>query len=820
MDNRPKGREKHITGAGKDVYKRDEGLGTGPVGSTGGNGSFEQPQQSQASGRQTTRAIGKISPIFIIIIIVLILFGGKIFGGGSGNQGQTIDPTPVTPSQNQTQPSQQDTTPSSNTTPTNTSSFSGSSLLSALTGVNGSVSNGWNTEGGGNNTGNLDTNIVNSARAKYTNIVGGGRDKVTIMVYMCGTDLESKSGMATNDLQEMLNAKISDQINLIIYTGGCRQWRNNVMSSSVNQVYQIDSNGLKRIVDDAGSPSMVSSSTLADYIGFCAKNFPADRYELIFWDHGGGSITGYGYDEKNPNAGSMTLKDINDALKTANIKFDFIGFDTCLMATLENAQMLTAYADYFIGSEETEPGVGWYYTNWLTEFSKNTSAPTLEIGKRIIDDFVSVCNQQCPGQKTTLSMVDLAELEATVPSALRSFASSTAEMLQNNQYTQLSNARSASREFAPSNKLDQVDLINLAENLGTKESIALANALRSAIKYNKTSSNMTNAYGLSIYFPYKKMSYVSQAVSMYNAIGMDSEYSRVIQQFASMEISGQAVSGGAASPLSALLGGSSSGGSSSSGDIMSILSGLLGGNMYGVSGMDSSNSSFLSSFLDSGRAAPFLEENMFDTSQLVWLQNGSSYTMSMTEDNWSLVHDLELNVFYDDGNGYIDLGLDNVFDFTDDGQLIGEFDGTWLAIDSQPVAYYHTDTLYDGDQYTITGRVPVLLNGDRADLIIVFDNDHPYGYIAGARSDYRDGETETVAKGMTELNEGDTIDFLCDYYSYNGEYLDSYKLGDQMTYRTEMEISNVYLPDANAARATYRFVDIYCQEYWTPVIPD
>ena len=332
---------------------------------------------------------------------------------------------------------------------------------------------------------------------------------------------------------------------------------------------------------------------------------------------------------------------------------------------------------------------------------------------------------------------------------------------------------------------------------------------------------MTNAYGLSIYFPYKKLSTVSTAVSTYNAIGVDSEYTRVIQQFASMGYSGQAVSGGAASPLSSLLGGSSlpSSGAASSDDIMNILSGLLGGNTYGVSGMTGSNSSFLSSFLDAGRAAPFLEENRFDTSQLVWGQNGNSYTISMTEDNWSLVHDLELSVFVDDGTGFIDLGLDNVFDFTDDGQLIGDFDGSWLAIDSQPVAYYHISTVYDGDLYSITGRVPVLLNGSRADLIIVFDNDNPYGYIAGARFDYRDGETDTVAKSLAELTEGDTIEFLCDYYSYNGEYLDSYKLGEQMEYYDGMEISNVYLPKPESARATYRFVDIYCQEYWTPVIP-
>ncbi len=143
---------------------------------------------------------------------------------------------------------------------------------------------------------------------------------------------------------------------------------------------------------------MVKPETLASFIRFCGKNFPANRYGLIMWDHGGGSISGYGYDEKNKMAGSMTLTGIKEALAGGGVTFDFVGFDACLMATLENALMLDDYADYLIASEETEPGVGWYYTDWLTKLSQNTSMPTTEIGKNIIDDFVAACAKQCPGQ--------------------------------------------------------------------------------------------------------------------------------------------------------------------------------------------------------------------------------------------------------------------------------------------------------------------------------------------------------------------------------------------------------------------------------------
>ena len=214
--------------------------------------------------------------------------------------------------------------------------------------------------------------------------------------------------------------------------------------------------------------------------------------------------------------------------------------------------------------------------------------------------------------------------------------------------------------------------------------------------------------------------------------------------------------------------------------------------------------------------AQYLADNHFDASHLVWTENAQGQrVLHLSEDQWSLVHSLELNMFYDDGEGFIDLGMDNLFTFDDNGDLIGDTDRTWLAINGQPVAYYYMDTVDDGENYTITGRVPALLNGERVDLLLVFDNENPYGYIAGARTDYVEGETETVAKGMTEINAGDTLDFLCDYYSYDGEYLDSYYLGEQMTVTDRMEISNVDVGEGRV-QVTYRFTDIYNQSYWTP----
>lgn len=799
-NNRPRGREKNVTGPGKSVQKRGEGLGTGPVGDAGGY-KGRTPQSSGGDRGSGTRVGGGAGKLIALLLVLLLGGGGgltALFSGQPGEQAQI-------PSTGQYQQSNQ-----------GGSSTNWAQLLSGLGG--GSVSSGWESPA---NTGRLDTTVASNARAKYTKLLGVGKDTATIMVYMCGTDLESRSGMGTADLQEMLAARFGNEVNLLVYTGGCKGWKNNVVSSSTNQIWQVKNGQLVKLRDNLGSVSMTDPTVLSGYIQWCAKNYPASRYELILWDHGGGSVSGYGYDEKFASTGSMNLTGINSALSAAGVKFDFIGFDACLMATAETALTLTQYADYLIASEETEPGVGWYYTDWLTAFGKNTSISTVELGKQIVDSFVDTCAEKCRGQLTTLSVIDLAELEATLPSVMADFSQSTSQLIREKQYQTVSNARSGAREFAQSNQIDQVDLVHLAKNLGTKEGDALAEALLGAVKYNRTSSNMTNAYGISIYFPYRRSSNVDRAASTFNQIGMDKGYIQCIRQFASLEVSGQAASGGTGSPLSSLLGNMGSSGGSA-GDISALLGELLGGSFGRIAGLDNSNSDFLTDrALGDEELAQYLTENRFPSETLLWQEGADGVSViRLSEEQWGLVQSLELNLFYDDGEGYIDLGLDNVFDFDEEGGLLGkaELAGSWLAIDGQPVAYYHTATVDDGTNYTITGRVPVLHNGVRSELILVFDNENPYGYVAGVQTVYHGGETDTVAKSQGSLQSGDTLEFLCDYYSYGGEYQDSYLLGEALTVSEQgLTVSDV--PLEGSTQATYRFTDLYGRSCWTAAIP-
>ncbi len=840
-DNRPGGRSRRTVSGGGNVYRRGSGLGGGSVGGgprgssggsfgggsgdnrgTGGGGLLAVllalligGASNNANGSNKRGCLGRLLVLALIVVGVIFLFN-MCSGSSSGSFLNDLLGSYTTTDSTLT---------GTDTTDSSTSSGSLSDTLGSLLGSYGSTTGQISAVSSSDDVYKVhepDRTVDAAARDKYTDTASA--KTVTVLIYMCGTDLESKSGMATADLQEMLSATLSDNVRVIVETGGASRWQNSVIKSGTNQRFRLKQGGLETLDSNVGKRSMVDPDTLADFIQFGRKNYPADRYMLILWDHGGGSLTGYGYDELYPD-GSMSLDEINTALANGGVKFDIIGFDACLMATLETALVAEQYADYLIASEAVEPGTGWYYTNWLSSLSADPAIDSLDLGKEIIDDYVKMSGESA---QTTLSMTDLAQLSGTVPAAFSTFASSTGELIAGSGFDQVASARSGSRDFSTSSKINQIDLIHFAQNLGTTESDALADALSAAVKYNRNSTAISHANGLSIYFPYQSMSKVSTAIKTYNAIGMDKSYSECIKSFASVAAGGQVASGSSESALGTLLGdntgsllGTLLGGSTSasdtasgSADTVTQLLELFLSNRSVVTG--DKDSSWVDESLVLASAADY-QANNAGFANLMITYKGDTPTLVLTEEQWSKVVTLEQNVYVDDGEGYIDLGLDNIADYDADNDLIMAYDGTWLSLNGQIVAYYLVSEDQVGEGYTILGRVPAMLNGTRVNIILEFSDANPYGTVLGAQYDYAATSTETVMKGLVEIKEGDEIDFLCDYYNYDGTFNDAYMLGEQMIATGDWTIGNATIGDVNW-QMCYRLTDVYGGQYWTPTV--
>ena len=845
--NRPGGRERRTVSGGGNAYRRGSGLGGGSVGGGGhiGGGGSSGGGGDRGFGNGGGGLLAVILALLIggasnnnsnggsnrsgclkriLILAVLIVVGVFLFRSCSGSSSGGVldslfgDLTTATDSGGSSLSSVDGNT-NTTTTDTSVSDMLGSLLGSGAT--SGQISPVSSTEAV-YSAHEPDATVSSAAREKYVDV--SAAKTVTVMVYMCGTDLESEGGMATSDIEEMANATLSDNVRVILETGGTSRWQNDLIKSNTNQRFRIKQGGLQTLDKNLGQQSMVEPETLSDFIQFCKSEYPADRYLLVLWDHGGGSLTGYGYDEIFPGD-SMSLDEINAALKSGGVQFDAIGFDACLMATLETALVTEPYADYLIASEAVEPGTGWYYTNWLSSLSANPAISTLDLGKEIIDDYVKMSGES----QTTLSMMDLAELHGTVPAAFTAFASATSDLISNNEFTKVADARSGSKDFSTSSKINQIDLIHFAQNLATPEATALADALTGCVKYNRNSTNISHANGVSIYFPYQSLSKVSAAVKTYNAIGMDESYSKCIKSFASVAAGGQVTSGSSENPLGTLLGDNSGsllgtllGGTATSADTASASSDtvtqlidLFLSNRSVVTG--DKDSSWVDETLVRNSVASY-QSNNAGFANLMLTYKGDTPTLVLTEDQWSKVVTLEQNVYVDDGSGYIDLGLDNVADYDADNDLLMTYDGTWMSLNGQVVAYYLVSEDQVGESYTILGRVPALLNGTRVNIILEFTSANPYGTVLGAQTDYEATATDTIRKGLVEIKAGDKIDFLCDYYNYDGTFSDSYYLGEQMTATGDWTVGNAPLGDGVNWQMSYRLTDVYGGQYWTPTV--
>lgn len=643
------------------------------------------------------------------------------------------------------------------------------------------------------------------SREKYTILNGDGSDKVTIMIYMVGSDLESRYGMATKDLNEILYAKINNEnLNIVVETGGAKTWQNSVIKSGKNQRYLINNKGMSLIDDKVGLKNMSEPDTLSDFINFASKKYPANRNILIMWDHGAGSVNGFGYDEYFPG-NTMSIDEISSALKKGGVKFDFVGFDACLMATLENAISLKSHADYLIASEEVEPGTGWYYTNWISALNDNTSISTLDLSKLLIDDYIS--SSTSTKDQLTLSITDLSELESTLVKSLKDFSKNLSETIKSDNFKVVSDARSLSKEFSKSSRLDQIDLYDFAMKINSEESLALANVIKSAVKYNR-SKNISNAHGLSIYFPYSSLNKMNNMVKIYDNIDIDEDYSMAVKNFATLTSSGQIVVNNSGSShtslIDTLLNNTYS--SQTNVDISSMLNDALNGDFSQLLGgsdwLDISSLSDIAQII--GRNS--VNQSSFEISQI----NGKN-VLSLSEEEWKLIKDIELNVFIDDGNGFIDLGLDNTFDFNENGDLIIDYDKSWLALNDNIVSYKMLSTEVNGDYYKIQGYIPAYLNDEFVNIMVEFSSENENGVVLGARKVYDDAYQE--AKGLIDIVEGDKLQFVCDYHSYDGKKVEKHFLNDVYVVSNDLTLSNIYINNPNLVYS-YRLTDIYNNHYW------
>ena len=355
---------------------------------------------------------------------------------------------------------------------------------------------------------------LREARAEFSNAYSAS-DTWVIYWYLCGTDLESEYGAASADLKELLRVSLPPNVKVLIETGGTRRWHTDgIPGNGAATRFLYDENGLTKLAS-LGAQDMGDVGTLTDFLRFGKEQYPADHRVFVFWDHGGGSAVGLCVDETTGQL--LSLDDVRQAFTavypadTEAPPFELVGFDACLMATVDAAATLHGIARYMVGSEEVESGTGWKYDGWVKALGQNPAMGGAALGKVICDSFFAGCAEDDSEDLATLSVTDLSR----VPALIKAYGDFGVEALraanQNQRQFFAVLSRSAegaenyggnTREQGYTNMVDLGDLVKNARPQMPQTADALLAALKDSVIYQVHGRYHANSSGLSCFYSY------------------------------------------------------------------------------------------------------------------------------------------------------------------------------------------------------------------------------------------------------------------------------------------------------------------------------
>ncbi len=608
-----------------------------------------------------------------------------------------------------------------------------------------------------------------------------GGDDWTILVYLCGTDLETDGYNASSDLYEAFEADCKDNVNFVFQTGGTYSWYYDDIDATKTQRFIMEEDDY-RLVDEQPLTSMGDPDTLADFIKWGVKEFPADNIGLVFWNHGGGSISGVCFDERYDDD-SLSLSEIDKALSDTfdcmTEKFEFIGFDACLMSTFETANILVPYANYMYASEELEPGYGWDYTAVIDYLNDNPKADGAQLGKALCDAYYEHCKLSWSEDTATFAITDLSKIDALVTS----FNTTAQQMYESEDFTSIVKDIQSADNFGGNNRTEgytnMVDLggiLEVASEYCSNASDTLKK-LDDAIYYMKNGYQHYDATGLAVYYPLSVQG--STELSTLGSICPSSYYLAFVDK---------------------------------------VAYGTTGGDIFSYNNADlvSDHDDIWNIDFDYGDYSTNTDEfvDIGETSTIpvsdIYFDDDGYYTVAISD--FSNLSYAACSLFLEDYDGTsIYLGCDDeVYYDWDQGVITDNFDGTWVSLpDGQPLPIEIVDQTDDYSLYTCS----ILLNGEYTNLRIEYDWNASCWNIIGAWAGI-DANTGMASRDIIKIQDGDVIQPVYYYIDY---YTADYFAGDDYVVNGDIELSYQMLP---ATDYTYSITlyDIYGNWYFTPEV--
>lgn len=245
----------------------------------------------------------------------------------------------------------------------------------------------------------------------------------TVLFYLCGADLESRYGYGTETLDAINDCLVyqdwytgyrnidhlirgepqepfyqeSGRVRVVMETGGSKSWNAQKLGIDIASdrlqrwEYHIDvhADGTyptteMQLKEELPLDSMANPETLRDFITWSVQNYPAQKYMLVLWGHGGGGKSGVLTDELF-GGDRMNLGELKRALGESGVVFETVLFDACMMASLETACAIQETARWMVASEEVVAGKGSAVGNWLQQLYNHPDCDGRMLGRWICD---------------------------------------------------------------------------------------------------------------------------------------------------------------------------------------------------------------------------------------------------------------------------------------------------------------------------------------------------------------------------------------------------------------------------------------------------
>lgn len=314
----------------------------------------------------------------------------------------------------------------------------------------------------------------------------------TVMVYLAADNNLAVQGIL--DLDEMEDAGVDNRVNVVAQAefspdalaqyqcnASCFNRPNfNTFRYAITQGGGSAQNGPDRgPVQDIGNVDMTDPNTLRAFVAWAKQNYPANRYLLVLWNHGGG-YTGLIQDETSAGSGLMSLDDLQTAL-TGVGPIDVVDFDMCLMAGYETLVKIQGLASFAVFSEEVVPGEGNPYTPIVNALQANPTADARAVSTLIVNQFHAAYVAANDKSSTTLSAYDLAGF-AAFDQALGNFATALANAVPA-EAANIAAAAAGSQKYSYS---ELTDVVNFLDSLAARVNDATVQTQITALKATAT----------------------------------------------------------------------------------------------------------------------------------------------------------------------------------------------------------------------------------------------------------------------------------------------------------------------------------------------